>query len=50
MYLDANNLYCYAIHTFFRKSGFKLIDSKEFDSSKYTSNSFRGCALKADSE
>ena len=31
--------------SFFPKSEFKSIDSKEFDLNKYTSNSSKGCVL-----
>ena len=43
IYLDANNLYGYAMSTFFPTSGFKWIDFKEFDLDKYTRNSSKGC-------
>ena len=39
LYLDANNLYRYAISKFLPTSGFKWIDPKVFDLNKYTSNS-----------
>ena len=35
---------------FLRTSGFKWIDSKEFDSHKYNSNSSKACVLKVDLE
>ena len=35
---------------FLATSGFKWIDSKEFDLNKYTSNSSKGCVLKVDLE
>ena len=35
IYLDANNLYGYAISKFLPTSGFKRIDHKEFDLNKY---------------
>ena len=49
-YLDANNLYGYAISRFLPTSGFKWIDHKEFDLNKYPSNSSKGCVLKVDLE
>ena len=50
IYLDTNNLYGYVVSKFLPISGFKLIDSKEFDLNKYTSNSSKGCVLEADFE
>ena len=50
IYLDANNLYVYAIPTFFPTSGFKWIDPNEFDLNKYTNNSSKGCVLEVDLE
>ena len=50
IYLDTNNLCGYAIIKFLPTSGFKWIDSKEFDLSKYTSNSSKGWVLKVDHE
>ena len=38
IYLDANNLYDYAMRKILPTSGFKWIDLKEFDLIKYTSN------------
>ena len=35
---------------FHSTSGFKLIDPKEFDLNKYTSNSSKGCVLEVDLE
>ena len=35
---------------FLPTKGFKLIDPKEFDLNKYTSNSSKGCVLEADLE
>ena len=48
IYLDVNNLYGYAMPKFLLKSGFKWIDQKECDLSKYTSNSSKGCVLEVD--
>ena len=45
IYLDANNLYGYAVSNFLRTSGFKKIDLKEFDLNKYTSNNSNRCVL-----
>ena len=50
IYLDANNLYGYAMSKFLLTSGFKWIDPKEFDLNKYTSNSSKGCVLEVDLE
>ena len=50
MYLDANNLYGYAMSKFLPTSGFKWIDPKEFDLNKYISNSSKECALEVDLE
>ena len=49
-YLDANNLYGFAISRFLPTSGFKWIDHKEFDLNKYPSNSSKVCVLKVDLE
>ena len=38
IYLDKNNLYGYATSKVLPTSGFKWIDSKDFDLNKYTSN------------
>ena len=46
MYLNVNNLYCYAMFKFLATGGFKWINLKEFDLNKYTSNSSKGCDLK----
>ena len=50
IYLDANNLYGYAMSKFLRTSGFKWIDPKDFDLKKYTRNSSKGCVLEVDPE
>ena len=39
IYLDVNNLFGYAVSKFLPKSGFKWIDSKEFDLNKYSKKS-----------
>ena len=48
IYLDVNDLYCYAMSKFLPTSRFKWIDPKEFDLNKYTSNSLKGCVLGVD--
>ena len=50
IYLDANNLNSYAMSKFLPTSRFRLIDPKEFDLNKYTSNSLKGCILETDAE
>ena len=50
IYLDANNLYGYAMSKFLPASGFKWIDPEEFDLNKYTSSSSKGDVLKVDLE
>ena len=50
MYLDANNLYGYAMSKFLSTSGYKWINPKEFDLNKYTSKSSKWCALEVDLE
>ena len=50
IYLDAIDLYGYAMSKFLPANGFKWIDPKEFDLSKYTSNSSKGCVLKINLE
>ena len=50
IYLDANNIYGYAMSKFLPTNGFKWIDPKEFDLKKYTSNSSKGCVLEVDLE
>ena len=44
------NLCGYAMSTFLPTSGFKRIDTKEFDLNKYPSNSSKGCVLEVDLE
>ena len=41
--LDTNNLYGYALSEFFPTSEFKWINPRNYDSSKYRSNSSTGC-------
>ena len=48
--MNTNNLHGYAISKFLPTSGFKWINSKEFDLNKYTSNSSKGCVLEVDLE
>ena len=48
IYLDANNLYGYVMSKLFPTSGFKWINSKEFDWNKYSSNRLKGCVLEVD--
>ena len=50
IYLDAKNLYIDAMSKFLSTSGFKWIDTKEFDLNKYSSNSSKGCVLEIDLE
>ena len=50
IYLNANTLYSYAISKFLPTSGFKWIDPKKFDLSKYTGKSLKGCVLELDLE
>ena len=45
VYLDANNLYGYAISKFLPTSGLKWIDPKDSDLNKYRSNSSKGYVL-----
>ena len=49
-YLDANNFYGYTMSKFLPIRGFKWLDPKEFDLSKYTSNRSKGCVLEVDLE
>ena len=50
IYLDANNLYGYAMSRFLPTSGFKWIDPKEPDLNKCNSKSSKGCTVKVDLE
>ena len=50
IYLDANNLYGYAMSKLFPTSGFEWVDPEELDLNKYVGNSLKGCALEADLE
>ena len=50
IYLDANNLYGYAMSRLFPTGGFKCIDPKEVDLNKYTSNSSKVCVFEVDLE
>ena len=50
IYVDANNLYGYAMPKFLPTSWFKWINPKEFDLNKYTSNISKGCVFEVDLE
>ena len=50
IYLDTNNLYSYAMPSFFWTSGFKWVDPKERDLNTYTSNTSKNCVLEVDLE
>ena len=50
IYLDATDLYGYAMSQLFPTSGFRWIDPKEFDLNIYASNSSKGCVLEVDLE
>ena len=50
IYLDASNLYGYAMYKFFPTSELKSIDHEKFDLNKYTSNCSKGCVLEVDIE
>ena len=50
IYLEANNLYGYAMSKYLPRNGFKWIDPNDFDLNKYTSNSSKGCVLEVDLE
>ena len=45
IYLDANNLYDYVMSKFLPTGSFKWINSKDFDLSKFISNSSKVCVL-----
>ena len=48
IYLDANNLYGFAMSKFLPTGGFKWIDPKEFNLNKYNNNSVKGCVSEVD--
>ena len=50
IYLEANDLYGYAMSKFLPTSGFRWIDPKEFDLNEYASNSSKVCVLEVDLE
>ena len=50
IYLDANNLYGYAMAIFRPTNGFKWIEPKEIDLNKYAGNSSKGCVVEDDLE
>ena len=50
MYLDANDLYDYALSRFLQTSGLRWTDPKEFDMNKSTSFTLKGCVIKVDLE
>ena len=50
IYLDAKNLFGYAISKFLLTGRFEWRDFKEFESNKYSSYSLKGCALGVDCE
>ena len=50
IYLNANNLYDFAMSKFLPTSSFKWIDPIEFDLNKCTSNSSKGCVLEVNLE
>ena len=45
MYFDTNNLQFYEMSKYLPTTGFKWIDSKEFELNKYTSNSSKRSVL-----
>ena len=50
IYLDASNIYGYAMSEFLPTNEFKYIHLKEFDLNKYTSSSSKGYVPEADFE
>ena len=48
IYLDANNIHGYAMSKFLLTSTFIWIDAKEFDLTKYTTSSSKGCVFEVD--
>ena len=48
IYVDASNLYGYAMSNFSPTGEFKWIDSKDFDSTKCNKNSSKVCVLQVD--
>ena len=50
IYIDANNLYGYAMPRFLPTGGFKQISPKQFNWNRYTSSSSKGCVLEVDLE
>ena len=48
IYLEVNISYVYTMSTFLPPGGFKWIDSKGFDSNKYTSDSSNSSVLEVD--
>ena len=50
IYLDANDLYDYAMSKFLPTSPFKWIDPKQFDLNKYSRNSSKACVLEVNLE
>ena len=45
IHFDTNNLYPCAMSKFLPRNRFKWIDTKDFDSNKYSNNSSKGCDL-----
>ena len=50
IYLDANNIYGYAMSKFLPTRGFKQIDPKDVELNKHTRNSSKGSVLETDFE